>query len=249
MTIRIFDPRAIYPPGEDSMYVVLRIEEEFSISLAETELATIATVGELYSVILSKLEIGDSWRASHAFYRLRKAMMARLGLPRKSIRPATKLAVLLPESKRKMLWKQLEDLSGLTFPKLRHPRWARDVIRSVALLAAIVFQLLMVRWRHPHGAWWVPLELGVFAVFVIARQSLYAATKFKGIGLPMRTVGELAEALPQANLTQFRPAGGDALPYGRKEVWEQLVEVLCDVLKVDAGKISVETRFEDLKLD
>ena len=249
MTISIFHPASIFPMGEDSAYLIIRIQEEFSIEFTDAELANIATVGELYNLVLSKLETGDSCRSSQAFYRLRQAMTACLYVPRKSIHPATNLAILLPESKRYLLWKKLENESRLTFPKLRHPRWARDVIRSIALAAAIAAQILMARWWHPHAALWVPLEIAVFCVFAVVRQSLYAVTPSLGRGLPVRTVGELTKILLSDNFSLFTPEAGNVLPYSPNDVWDQLVHIFSDELQVDANKIKPQTRFdEDLNL-
>lgn len=245
MTTSIFHLRAFNAMNDDGMHLVTRIQEEFCIQFADAELAHIATVGELYAIVLSKLETGDSCRTSQAFYRLRKAMMALLNRPRKSIRPGTQLAALLPEAKRRVLWRQLENATRLTFPKLRHPRWARDVIRSLALASAVAFQLFM-NWRtHPHGALWIPLEFAVLVVFVIVRQSLFAATAFLGIGLPVRTVGELTKVLLSTNFSQFTPEAGNELPYSRTEVWDQLAAIFVDELLMDPSKITPESRFED----
>ncbi len=244
MTISIFHPASIFPMGEDSVALIRRIQDDFCIEFAETELAGIATVGDLYEVLLGKVETGDSCRSSQAFYRLRKAMMAVLNKPRKAIRPGTQLGALLPDPKRKVLWKQLEETTYLSFPKLRHPRWARDVIRSLALASAIAFQIGMNRWTHPRGFWWVDLEIGVVAVFVIVRQSLFAATGFLGIGLPVRTVGELVKAILSTNFSQFTPEAGNALPYSPAEVWEQLGHILSEELGLEPEKIAKETRFE-----
>ena len=227
------------------MALVARIQDEFCIQFSETELANVADVGDLYKVLLGKVETGDSCRSSQVFYRLRKAMMAVLNKPRKSIRPATLLATLLPESKRKLLWKQLQETTSLSFPKLRHPRWARDVIRSIAVASAVVFQILMDRWTHPHGVYWVPLELAVLAVFVIVRQTLFAVTSSLGIGLPVRTVGELVKAVLKVNFSQFTPEAGNALPYTREDVWDQLIHILSEQLGLDPGRIGEQTRFEE----
>src|ERR1035441_2923038 len=76
----------------ESVEIVLRIEEEFGIHLAESELASLETVGDLYRLVVVHSEIRPSYLTSRAFHRLRRAFMDRLHIPRKSVRPATKLA-------------------------------------------------------------------------------------------------------------------------------------------------------------
>jgi hypothetical protein len=231
------------PEGLDEL--IERIEETFRIDLPSYELVDVRTVGDLYAVILGKLETADTSRPGQAFFRLRKAMMAALGLPRKAIRPATKLAVLLPEAKRIAAWKQLEVATGLTFPKLRHPRWARDVIRSLALIAAIATQWLMADWTHPRGIFWLPLEVTVVVAFIVARQALYAATGFLAKGLPERSVGELAKTLLQTNYAQFIPETGEPITFTRKEAWERLVYLIGAVLGVQTSQVGPETYIDE----
>lgn len=175
--------------------------------------------------------------------------MSCLGVPRKAVRPATKLAILLPEAKRRVLWKQMEIDTLLEFPKLRHPRWARDVIRTLAVAATVAAQYYGRRLLHPRGEYWISFEFGVIAVFVMVRQGLYAATASLGTGLPFKTVGELAQALLKTNFSHFSPHAGNTLPYSTKDVWEQMLNVLSEESGVDPSSISPETRFrEDLKM-
>lgn len=249
----ILNTGAIFPMGEDSAELLVRVEEEFNIDLSETDVAHIATVGDLYNLLLSKLENDDACRSSRAFYRLRKTIVDCLGLPRKAIRPTTKLEAFLPEENRVALWGQLESASHLTFPKLRHPRWMRDAIRTIALVATIVFQFLVARWLHPHGIYWAPMIFADIAVWIAVRQILYAATPSMAREFPfktMRTVGDLSQYLLRTHFTVFKPEGGDAQACNKKEVWEQLRYLVYDFVGVDASEVTPETRFiEDLKMD
>ena len=244
MTTNLLHPPAIdFEEDGDFANLLRRIMYDFGIELTWDDLPEVATVGDLHERLLVKLETGDTCRTSQAFYRLRKAMMAVLGVSRKSIRPNTLLAPLLPEAKRIALWKQIENACYLTFPKLRHPRWARDVIRTLAVMAAIVYQLLVVNRIH-HGALdWVLLEAGVLVIFVLVRQALYATTGFLAKGLPARTVGELTKLILQTNFAQFSPDAGNTLPYSRQEVWEQLVYIISEELAVDPAIVTKDTSF------
>jgi len=239
--------------GLDSVELVSRIEEEFSVDLTDAEVAGVATVGELYDLLLSKLDNEDARRSSRAFYRLRKTIVECLGLPRKSIRRTTKLEAFLPEETRAALWGQLEKSSGLTFPKLRHPRWMRDVIRTIALVVLIVFQFLVARWLHPQGIYWVPMIFADFVVWIAVRQILYAATPSMARDFPsktMRTVGDLSQYLLRTHFTVFKPEGGDVQAFNKNEVWEQLTYLVSDFVGVEPSEVTPETRFiEDLKMD
>lgn len=111
--------------GLDSVELVLRIEEEFSIELPDGEIMDTRTVGDLYRVVLSKLETTPSCLSSKAFYRVRTALVECLGLPRRSIRPSTPLDSLIPRTSLIKEWQKIADHSGLALPPLkRRKRWS-----------------------------------------------------------------------------------------------------------------------------
>ncbi len=111
--------------GLDSVELVLRIEEEFSIELPDPEIRDIRTVGELYRLVLSKVESTPSCLSSKAFYRVRRALVECLSLPRRAIRPSTSLDSLLPRSQLAKEWQRVADHSGLALPPLkRRRRWS-----------------------------------------------------------------------------------------------------------------------------
>jgi acyl carrier protein len=117
--------------GLDSVEIVLRIEDEFSISLPDDELSSVRTVGELYELVLSKLDTTPACLSSKAFYRTRQALVECLGLPRQSIRPSTPLDSLLPRTSLVQKWQEIADRTGLALPPLRRPRrWTETILGS-----------------------------------------------------------------------------------------------------------------------
>ncbi|WP_263357163.1 phosphopantetheine-binding protein [Acidicapsa ligni] len=236
--------------GLDSVELVMRIEEEFGIDLPDAELSSIRTVGDLYRLVMTKMQTGPSTRISRAFYSLRRAMMACLGLPRNAIHPITKLAPLLPKPTRIAAWKSLAEVSQLEFPKLRHPRWARDTIRVLTAAAAIAFFAFMVSWTHPWGLLWLPL-LGVTAVVAfVVFSGVYAATSFLARELPVRKVGELAEVLLGMNLMRFDADSKITQPLSTQDIWQRLVYIFCDQTALNWEEITPESRIaEDLGID
>ncbi|MGD0631828.1 MAG: hypothetical protein ABR987_21055, partial [Terracidiphilus sp.] len=59
--------------GLDSVELVLRTEDEFSIILSDDEAASAITVGDLYNLVLSKLDVTPGCLTSKAFYATRRA--------------------------------------------------------------------------------------------------------------------------------------------------------------------------------
>jgi hypothetical protein len=236
--------------GMDTVELVMRIEEEFGIDLPDEELQAIKTVGDLYRLVLMKLETGSSQRLSNAYYRLRRAMIACLGLQRSSIHPSTKLRPLLPKPTRAAAWKCLAEVSDLAFPKLRHPRWARDAIRGLTAVAVLAFFAAMVLWSHPWGLFWLPLVGTTAIIGVMTMAGLYAATPFLARELPVRTVGELAKQLLGMNLAKLGPEEGGGEPPAKGDVWQRIVFLFCDQMQLDWEQITPEARIsEDLLID
>jgi acyl carrier protein len=241
-------PEAGNPMGMDSVEIVMRVEEEFAITLSDEEAGGVRTVGQLYSLVLSKIETSDSDRISQAFYRLRRAIMRCLGVPRGAVRPSTPLRVLMPPATRRAAWSSLAEVSGLTFPTLRHPRWARDSIRVLTVAAAIAFLAGMIDWTQPSGIFWLPLSAATGVAAFASLRALYAVTAFLAREFPVRTAGQLAETLLVTNPAEFTSTA--IQPLSRREVWLRLAQIISDQLSLDPEEIVPEARFaEDLGVD
>jgi len=62
--------------GLDAVELVMRTEDEFSITLTDDEAGTVRTVDDLYQLVISKLDVTPSCLSSKAFYRTRQALGA-----------------------------------------------------------------------------------------------------------------------------------------------------------------------------
>jgi acyl carrier protein len=236
--------------GLDTVELVMRIEEEFSIEILDAELSSIKTVDDLYRLVISKLHVGSSTRISNAFYRLRRAMMACLGLPRSAIRPATKLAVILPKPTRIAAWRSLAEITGLRFPKLLHPRWVRDTIRVLTGAVTIAFLAWMIEWSRPWGLLWLPLIALTGVVAVAVLNGLYAMTRWLARELPVRRVGELAESLLSLNFSEFSADVIENQVFSAQEVWLQIVHIISEQMSIDRQEIAPDSRMvEDLGIE
>ena len=67
--------------GLDAVEIVLRVEKTFGVDLPDAELESAATVGDLYKLLLSKLDGSYACLSSRAFYRVRRSMVEVLGVP------------------------------------------------------------------------------------------------------------------------------------------------------------------------
>jgi acyl carrier protein len=250
MITSIFNPEPIVLMGEDTLELIQRIEEEFAVDLPDDELRSVAMVGDLYRAVLSKLETAPSFRPAISFYRLRRAIIKCLGRQRKFIRPTTKLAHLMPRPTRIAAWKSLAEVSALEFPKLRHPRWARDTFRGLGWAGAAAFFVGMVLWTHPVGFPWIPLAVATPIVGIFVTNLLYAVTPFLAYDLPMRTVGELSKILMGMNISEFGSESEGGRLLSKEDVWQRIVAIFVEQMGLSWEEITPEARIgEDLGMD
>jgi hypothetical protein len=232
--------------GLDSVEIVLRIEETFGVDLPDDAISSIRTVGELYTLLLSKLDGGYACLSSRAFYRVRRAMMEVLGVKRQLIRPSTELEHILPRNSRIPDWKRIQKQSGLRFPALMHPRWfhwtAFGICISIYLLFCLVTAPILFEPIAPVSAlraiafpWAVAVACIPFGMLL-----LRFATPFLDYELPVATAGELARRVLSQNYAQV---SRDALKAERpdiNEVWRILQDIFVDQLQIDREKVVPE---------
>lgn len=234
--------------GLDSVELVLRTEDEFSITLSDDEAASATTVGDLYNLVLSKLDVTPGCLSSKAFYFTRRALVESLGLPRRSIRPATPLSPLLPDETRREQWQEIRAHIGLSMPALRIPGavkqhfYTRSFILSAAIAAIFCVAVLA------SGL------LGVSAIFLSV--ALWIAMTIAGCSLvdrlfpslrselPADTAGELARVVLSLNHDHFLEPVSSARPT-KEDVWQRLVEIVCEQLQVTRDEVVPNARFVD----
>jgi acyl carrier protein len=229
--------------GLDSVEIVMRIEETFGVDLPDDELGSIATVGDLYQLLLSKLDGSYACLSSHVFYRVRKAMVDVLGIKRRSIRPSTGLDTLLARSERISEWKKIEEASSLHFPKREHPRWfdrtTFGICASIYLLLCAVAIPATVDFHVPHlPLYGVAFPFAVALIFVpIGMAVLRIATPFLGYALPVDTVRDLARNVLSKNYRQIQENASQARIQDKQEVWQILREIIVDQLQVKEDEV------------
>lgn len=229
--------------GLDSVELVLRIEDEFSISLPDDEVSNVKTVGDLYDLVLRKLDVTPSCLSSKAFYRTRQAITDCLAVPRRSVRPSTDLGELLPEKSRNALWDQISGRTSLQFPRLRLPkRWRnRFLALSIAAAAMIVISIWIAsrNWfdsSHEFASFLAAFVLcavlaGLFSQIVI-RFTPHLANE-----LPVTTVGELARTVLTLNHDEFAPPAPEDTTLSKEYVWTRIVGIFCDQLQVEPEEV------------
>jgi len=243
--------------GLDVVELVLRVEETFGIDLPDDELQSVRTVGDLYQLVLSKLDGGDVCLSSRTFYRVRKAMTELLDVPSRSIRPATELQSLLPKSIRREMWMRIAEKTALNLPALEYPSWFQRLALGLGIAAAIVACFAANRWAHSYESWaffqgfYIVLLIAVgCATLAVTWKSLHVAASSLGIVLPAKTTGELARSVLARNYPHIREGAQRAAQTNRNEIWQVLRQIVVEQLQVREEDVVPDARFlEDLGVD
>jgi acyl carrier protein len=236
--------------GLDSVELVLRFEDEFSISISDDEAAESRTVGDIYRLILTKIKVTPGCLTSKAFYLTRRGLVDALGLARHSIRPVTPLSPLLPETTRRKQWGRIVKSIGLTVPPLRfHHELKQSIYMSAFAISAVISIpapiLAVIFFSAPLGivafvlAFIVWIALGTALSSLLLRLNQPRATE-----LPADTVGELAQILLSLNQTYFQPANHSA-PLTDEQVWLKVVDIFVDQLQIDREGVVPNAKIVD----
>ncbi|MGA2849042.1 MAG: hypothetical protein ABSE46_08605 [Terracidiphilus sp.] len=235
--------------GMDSVELVLRTEEEFSISILDEEAEKIRTVGDFYNLVLSKLDVTPGCLTSKAFYLTRRALVESLQVPRRSIRPATRLSPLLPDETRRSQWQNIREHVGLDTPALRIPADLKQDLHKRALFISSAFAFVACVTALWRGWSSVPVYIGSTVLWIAlstASMSLFERLSKPRLAteLPTDTAGELARVVLSLNYKHFAPTESNTKPTN-EDVWRRLVDIIEDQLQVSRGEIVPNATFAD----
>ncbi len=110
--------------GLDSVEIVMKVEQALGINIPDAETEKMVTVGHMYQYIWSRVnnQVTSDCITQKVFFRLRRQLREQLEIPDTlAIKPATKLADLIPRKGRKQKWRKLEKGLGLRLPHLHIP--------------------------------------------------------------------------------------------------------------------------------
>jgi hypothetical protein len=217
--------------------LVLRIEDEFGITIADEEARCTRTAQDFHALVLSKLEPTAASLEARVFYRTRKALAETLGIPSRSIGPLTRLESLMPLESRAEQWKKFSRQSGLVTPRLEHPRRWTDlfVLISMAVAAVPVTAL----WWSLQVLGWLPGILvylfsgpAFIAWFVLIsriNQKLLIQTPNLANEFPFKTAAELSISVLALNEQVFEQVE-EGLSVDEQAIWVRITEVVGNEL-------------------
>jgi hypothetical protein len=203
--------------------VIKAIEASFDVKF-QGELDDNSNLDDVFRALRSRFDIAISSRCftSIAFWRLRRAMMELLGLPKNSITPSAPIDTLIPVRRRE-LWHALSEASGLKLPGLEYQSSIGQAIFWVSFAPVIIVGL-----AGKSGRW---LAAGAIAIPVTAT-SLFALLRPLASSIPVNiyNVGDLARFAVALNFGKLVKQIG---PSRDHELTEAIRHVVGDLTGVE----------------
>jgi hypothetical protein len=156
------------------------------------------------------------------FYRLRAALVEQ-GVPRRDVRPGTRLEQLLPRRRRRQAWNEVEHRLGQTLPVFaeRPLPGCTIVSLSVSLVLLCLFGAPLLALLDPWAALGdvarlglvSPLPMLVLALGTVLTVSLLRRRLLCDFNARHATAGQVARCLAEA------AQSGEEVPWTSEEVW------------------------------
>jgi acyl carrier protein len=128
--------------GMETVEIVLEVEETFGISITDHEAELVETVGELETLILSKMPSGgDVCTTQQTFYEVRRIAEAWPLFSRRRFKPSAPMRDVLPIGKAQDAWRELQRATQVSLPKLEHSQWVQNTV-GIACLSKLPLLLV-----------------------------------------------------------------------------------------------------------
>ena len=218
--------------------LIMTVEDTFGFSIPDEDAPNLNTMGNLHEYVLAHRFPQDrkACLSSVTFYKIRRALMSVLKLPRKDVRVSTELSTII-HGHRRRVWRAIEQTTGLRLPQLRRPTWvtATAVLATIALAVAMPTLLSL----PPFGG---AVLVAILTAFVLGYSLVWLtaplALQFQ---LDCTTVGQLATATLARNyraiVEESAKVASDA------EVWNILCSIVAEQLGARSADLTKQTDF------
>ena len=224
--------------GLDIVELVLTVEEEFDISLPDTDMEDIRTPRDLATYIYKRYQEYDKTKCSSqvGFYKIRRIMMEEFGFKRHQLYPDTKLQELFGKDIRNK-WKKLNSIldSKLNYPSLRFT----DIGANIVLILSLVFSIGFFYFYTKYS---IEGILKVILVFIFSYVILYyMLSPFFATIVPK-------QYQKLSSLIKFTGESSKIDKYKSfNDILEKVIEIRITQLNLSPDEISPDSRYvEDL---
>ncbi len=230
--------------GLDSVELLLKVEETFSIQIPDSEAVQLLTPGDLYAFVLANTKATPdppTCLSAIAFYSLRRAARA-LGVAQR-LRPSDSTLNLLPPRGRRHFWSCLQCSADLLMPPLQRASWVVRSSTAIALLGGACLAYALHTMTSLGVAVCAGVAATVMSGFVLARLTRpFAIHPSRHCG----TLRGLVEAVLALNFQRLTEQYDGARA---KDVWMALRAIIVEQLGVAPEAVTPAARFvQDLGL-
>jgi hypothetical protein len=211
---------------EDLSDVLIKIQKSFNIQLDNEGLKDINSVDGLCDMIASKIshEREETCSTQHAFYLLRNAIAAVIGVDKCDITPQTRLCKILPKENRLQLIAGIENELGFKTNLLQPKQWILTIFGLT-----LVGSFILCFFNLPVG----------IAGLLSSAISLKLAGKF-GKEIHLKTVGDLANKLARESNLRSRRNNCQA---NKNEIEQKVKEFFVNDLGLEPIMLTRKSRF------
>lgn len=183
--------------GLDLVEFMMAIEDAFEIAIPTSDAPQLTTPAQLVDYICDRVEIGDDGPplVQVAFYRIRRALIEELGVPRDVVHPETRIADLTDRDEFDV-WRAVAIRLGIPAKILTHaptPRWLTNFTpapkRAVGVVARQLAMLRPAALKTSHCGWSrrdvseVAVRLLEFEIGTAVRAGRMDATFVRDLGM------------------------------------------------------------------
>lgn len=238
--------------GLDAVEIVMEMEEEFDLTIPDSEAQEIETVGDLYRYVLGRLGLDDDPPATPVtlavpgepcpnlvvFHRLRRSLMHACGIARGAVKPSADLADLLPIRRREENWRRLEQSLGVRLPWLAPNEFdlgTRALCNGLlAIACATAYLAYAFDWTYILLA--SLLTIPLLWAYLSRPEPREFPDGFETVGAAVHTL-----AATRPNLLGRQRIRAD--DRAALSVWRRICEIISEQLDVRMDQLTEETHF------
>ncbi|MFK7776745.1 MAG: phosphopantetheine-binding protein [Gimesia sp.] len=224
--------------GLDGVVLLMEIEEEFGITIPDSAMSELRTVGDLVDFCLDRIHASKTilCPSQSCFLSLQRLVRDVQNDPDLKIRSCDNIEDCLCESDRKLFWRRLPELLGQVPRDLRRPQW----LRKKLVLIVLGFPMLLMAFL-PWDVeilmliWFATIALGIFLSWLTIDLRTRTPDGYQTFGdITTRMVGLIIATNPPTE-TDY------------DSVFLIIKRILVDQLGVDDDEVIPTARFiEDL---
>lgn len=224
--------------GLDGVEMIMEVEDEFGITIPDSEASAMRTVGDLVDLCLDRINKTKTMRCptSPCFLALRKLVREIRNDSDLKILPGDNIESCLQTSDRQILWHRLPELLKTEPRQLRRPSWLRKTLVIVVLAFPIVLMTVL------------PWSAGMLMLIWFATFAFGLTVHKLTIGFRTRTpkgyhtFADITKRMVGLQIATTPPVETDY-----ESVFSIVKSIVSDQLGVDVEEVTPTARFvEDL---